>query len=52
MYTDVLVSAGVKNAEDAVVVLADVALVTAADKVDGVPIPFAANSDLTRLKYV
>jgi len=43
---------GVNNAEDVVVLLADASPVTAADEVEVEPMPFAANSDLTRLKYV
>jgi len=42
----------VEKGEDVVVVLADTDSVTTADEVDAKPMPFAANSDLTRLKYV
>jgi len=34
------------------VAVADVELVTAADDAEAEPTPFAANSDLTRLRYV
>jgi len=46
---DVFVT-GVWNAGQVVVGIADATLVTAADEAE--PIPLAANSDLTRLKYV
>jgi len=51
MCVDVFVVTGVWNAGHVVASLANV-LVTAADEVEVEPIPLAANSDLTRLKYV